>query len=110
MPFLLKFLVTNLVIVTCALIGRKLPTLGGLIAAMPITTLLVLFWLHADNPGDYRLLADFTRGVFWGIGPTLLFFAAATLCFRRGYPLPLTLAVGFACWFAGALVHQWLVR
>ena len=110
MPFLLKLLATNIVIISCAQLGRRLPTLSGLIAAMPITTVLVLFWLHADDPANYRLLADFSRGVFWGIGPTLLFFAAATLSFRRGLPLPLVISISFACWLAGAAVHQWLVK
>lgn len=110
MPFLFKLVVTNLIIIACARIGRNHPTLGGLIATMPLTSLLVLIWLHLDNPGDFRLMTDYTRGVLWGIIPTILFFAAAFLCFRRQLPLPLALSAGFAVWLAGAAVHQWLVR
>jgi uncharacterized membrane protein (GlpM family) len=110
MPFLLKLLVTNVIIIGCAQLGRKVPTLSGLIATMPITSLLVLIWLAADNPGDYRLFTAYTRGVLWGIVPTVLFFAAVWLCFRRQAPLPLALSAGFSVWLAGALVHQWLVK
>jgi uncharacterized membrane protein (GlpM family) len=108
--FLLKLLITNVIIVFCSQIGRKFPTLGGLIATMPLTSLLVLVWLHSDNPGDYRLMTDYTRGVLWGIIPTILFFAVAYYCFRRQLSLPLTLSAGFGVWLAGALAHQWLVR
>jgi hypothetical protein len=42
--------------------------------------------------------------------PTILFFAAAYLCFRRQLPLPLVLSAGFGVWLAGAAVHQWLLN
>ncbi|HEX9023704.1 MAG TPA: DUF3147 family protein, partial [Geobacteraceae bacterium] len=77
---------------------------------MPLTSLLVLIWLHLDNPGDFRLLTDYTRGVLWGIIPTILFFVAVQYSFRRQLPFSLALTGGFAVWFGGAIVHQWLVR
>lgn len=110
MQFFLKLVITNVIIVLCTRIGTKHPTLGGLIATMPLTSLLVLVWLYTDNPGNYRLMTDYTRGVLWGIIPTILFFAATYLCFRRHLPLPLVLSAGFGVWLAGALVHQWLLK
>lgn len=110
MPFLVKLIAANFIIVACAQIGRRYPSLGGLIATMPLTSLLVLIWLHLDKPGDFRLMTDYTRGVLWGIIPTILFFAAVYYCFRRQLPFSLALSAGFAVWLAGAVVHQWLVR
>jgi uncharacterized membrane protein (GlpM family) len=110
MPFLVKLLAANIIIVVCVQLGKKYPSLGGLIATMPLTSLLVLIWLHLDRPGDFRLMTDYTRGVLWGIIPTILFFAAAQYCFRRQLPFSLALSAGFAVWFGGAVVHQWLVR
>ncbi|GFE57314.1 DUF3147 family protein [Geobacter sp. AOG1] len=110
MPFLFKLIVTNAVIIGCAQLGKRLPSTSGLIATMPLTSLLVLLWLAADNPGDYRLLTAYTRGVLWGIIPTILFFMAVWLCFRRQTTLPLALSAGFGVWLTGALVHQWLVK
>ncbi|HWI39865.1 MAG TPA: DUF3147 family protein [Verrucomicrobiae bacterium] len=110
MPFFLKLLITNGVIVSCVMLGRRYPSLAGLIATMPLTSLLVLVWLRLDNPDDRGLLTAYTRGVLWGIVPTILFFSVAYLCFRRNLPLPLALGGGFAAWLVGALAHQWLVR
>ena len=110
MQFFVKLLITNAVIVTCVLLGKRLPTLAGLIAAMPLTTLLVLVWLYTDAPGDPRLLEKYTAGVLWGIVPTALFFAAAWFCFRHRIPFSVTIALSFAVWLVGAVVHQWLVR
>jgi len=110
MQFAVKLLLANLIIIACTQIGRKFPSLGGLIATMPLTSLLVLLWLYSDNPGDSRLMTDYTRGVLWGVIPTVLFFAVALVCFRRQWPLPLVLSVSFAAWLAGAAVHQWLLK
>jgi uncharacterized membrane protein (GlpM family) len=110
MQFIIKLLLTNVVIILCAQIARKSPTLAGLIATMPLTSLIVLVWLQMDSPGDFRLMTDYTRGVLWGIIPTILFFAAAHACFRRQLPLSIALSAGFGIWLAGAVVHQWLVR
>ncbi|WP_243369809.1 DUF3147 family protein [Geotalea sp. SG265] len=110
MQFALKLLLTNVIIIVCTQIGRKFPTLGGLIATMPLTSLLVLLWLYNDNPGDFRLMTEYTRGVLWGIIPTVLFFVVALFCFRRQLPLPLVLFAGFGFWLVGAVLHQWLLK
>lgn len=108
--FFVKLLIANAIIVSCALLGRRFPTMAGLIATMPLTSLLVLVWLHTDNPGDLRLMTDYTRGVLWGIIPTILFFAVAWFCFRSRIPVTLALSASFTVWLAGAAVHQWLLR
>jgi uncharacterized membrane protein (GlpM family) len=110
MQFFLKLLITNAVIVSCVAMGKRMPTLAGLIATMPLTSLLVLVWLRSDNKGDLKLLEKYTGGVLWGILPTILFFAVAFLCFRRGISFPATVSLSFAAWLAGAAVHQWLLR
>jgi F0F1-type ATP synthase assembly protein I len=108
--FLIKLAVSNLIIVACVLIGRRFPSLGGLIATMPLTSLIVLIWLAADNPGNTRLLGDYTRGVLWGILPTIGFFIAAFICLRKGAGLPIVLVVAGSVWLCGALLHQYLLR
>uniref|UniRef100_A0A831UDI4 DUF3147 family protein n=1 Tax=Geobacter metallireducens TaxID=28232 RepID=A0A831UDI4_GEOME len=110
MQTFVKALISLAVIIVAARIGRRFPTLGGLIATMPLTSLLVLLWLWSDAPGDYRLLEGYTRGVLWGIIPTVLFFLTALLLLRRQLPLPMVLAASFGVWLAGAAVHQYFLR
>lgn len=108
--FLIKLVLSNLIIISCVLIGRRFPSLGGLIATMPLTSLIVLVWLATDNPGNSRLLGDYTRGVVWGILPTAAFFMATYFCLRKGAGLPAAMAVAGAVWSGGALLHQYLLR
>ena len=109
MRFLIKLLISIGVIVFCTQIGRKLPTLAGLIAVMPLTGLIVLIWLYLDNPTNFEQMSDYCRGALWGIFPTILFFLTAFICFRKHLPLRVVLCAGFAIWFIAALVHQLLL-
>jgi uncharacterized membrane protein (GlpM family) len=110
MKFLVKLIITNTIIIASVRIGRKFPLLAGLIATMPLTSLLVLVWLQSDHPADYQLLTDYTRGVLWGIIPTVLFFAAVWFGFRRQWPFSVVLTAGGGVWLAGAVVHRLLVH
>ncbi|MHC4555671.1 MAG: DUF3147 family protein [Planctomycetota bacterium] len=110
MRFAIKLLISVCVIVLCTGIGRKLPTLAGLIAVMPLTGLIVLVWLYLDNPGNFNLVTDYTKGALWGIVPSILFFLVAFICFHKHMPLWIVLSASFAVWIAAALVHQWLLR
>jgi len=110
MRFLIKLLISVCIIVLCTEIGRKLPTLAGLIAVMPLTGVIVLIWLYMDNPGDFALMIDYTRGALWGIVPSILFFLTAFFCFRRQLALWIVLCISFAVWFVAAFIHQWLLH
>jgi hypothetical protein len=110
MQFFIKLGLAVAIIVFCSQVGKKFPSLSGLIATMPLTSLLVLAWLHADDPGNPRLMAEYTRGAFWGIIPSLLFFGVLYVCFRRQLPIFVVLSLGFGVWLLGALLHQWLLK
>lgn len=108
--FAVKLLLSVGIILLATQIGRKAPTLAGLIAVMPLTSLLVLLWLYWDHPGDFAIMTDYCSGALLGIVPTVLFFLMALVCFRRHLPLWAVLCASFAVWLLGAFVHQWLIR
>jgi uncharacterized membrane protein (GlpM family) len=87
-----------------------MPTLAGLIAVMPLTGLIVLVWLYLDNPGNFNLMTDYTKGALWGIVPSVLFFLVAFLCFRKQLSLWIVLCASFAVWFVAAFIHQLLLK
>ncbi len=110
MRFIIKLFVSLCIITLCTQIGRKLPTLAGLIAVMPLTGLIVLIWLYLDNPGNFSMMTDYTKGALWGILPTVLFFLVAFLCFQKRLSLWIVLCVSFAVWIVAAFVHQLLLN
>ena len=110
MRLVIKVLISLCVILLCTQIGRKIPSLAGLIAVMPLTGLLVLVWLYLDNPGNFELMMDYTKGALWEIIPSILFFLVAFLCFRKELSLWIVLLASFAIWFAAAFIHQLLLK
>ena len=106
MQFALKLAISITVIIVCSQIGKKFPTLGGLIATMPLTGVIVLVWLYTDDPSNVSLMESYTKGALWGIGPTILFFLSAFICFHLHFSLASVLAISFSVWFTGACIHQ----
>lgn len=110
MSLLFKAAITLAVVLTATVVGRRWPSLGGLLAVMPLSGLLVLILLHVESHGDAATMRGYTRGALFGIIPTALFFTAALIGYRKGWPLSAVLACGFAVWGAAALLHQWWLR
>jgi len=108
--FFIKLLATISIIIFCSQIGRKAPALAGLITAAPIITVITLLWLWSDDPGNLKLMTDYTKSVLWGIIPTIFFFIAAFMCFKKQLSILPTLAFSFAAWLIPAVIHQILLK
>ena len=103
--FIVKITVSALIIAGVSELAKRMPSLGGLIAAMPLTTLLALIWLYAET-GDYQLAHTFTRSVLFAIIPTIFFFISALYLFKRGASFITILLVSFVIFIAAAAIHQ----
>jgi len=110
MQILVKALLSVAVILIATAIGKKVPSAAGLIGVMPLTGALVLVWIYVENRGDPGIMQEFAKGALWGILPSILFFLAALICFKKQMPLPVVLAASFGVWTAAAIVHQWMLR
>jgi len=106
--FVIKVTVSALIIAGVSELAKRMPSLGGLIAAMPLTTLLALIWLYAET-GDYQLAYAFTRSVLFAIIPTIFFFITALYLFRRGASFITILMASFVIFIAAAAVHQYFL-
>lgn len=110
MHLFIKIALTLAVILTATAVGRKWPSLAGLVGVMPLTGALVLVWVALDSGSDPRVMQQFTKGALWGLLPTVLFFLTAFLCFRKELSLPATLVFSFGVWLISACLHQWLLK
>jgi uncharacterized membrane protein (GlpM family) len=110
MEFFIKLLISMVIIIVSTQIGRRFPSLSGLIATMPLVSVIILVWIYSDNPGNFTLMEDFTKAALWGIVPSILFFLVAYVCFVKHYPIGIVLSASFGTWLIGAFVHQWMLR
>lgn len=107
---IIKILISLTIILLCTAVGKKLPSLAGLIGVMPLTGFLVMVFLYYESHGDTNIMTSYTKAALWAIIPSILFFLVAFFCFKKQLSLPVVIAVSFAVWVAGAIVHQWLLR
>lgn len=49
MQFALKIIFTIVVVLVATGVGKKLPSISGLIATMPLTSLVVMIWLSIEK-------------------------------------------------------------
>lgn len=82
---IIKYLLTSAVVVVVSEFARRSDRLGGLIAALPLVTLLALVWLHLDNQSEQKI-ANHAWYTFWYVLPTLpMFLAFPSLQARWGF-------------------------
>jgi F0F1-type ATP synthase assembly protein I len=96
-----KYLVTAVVVVLVSEIAKRSDKLGGLIAALPLVTLLTLIWLYAENQPQQKI-ANHAWYTFWYVIPTLpMFLVFPALLPRLGFwpTLLICIAVTVACFW-----------
>jgi uncharacterized membrane protein (GlpM family) len=99
---LTKYLLTALVVVVVSEAARRSDRLGGLLAALPLVTVLALIWLHLERQSEARIAAH-AWYTFWYVLPTLpMFLAFPWLLPRFGFwpTLALSAVLTLACFGA----------
>jgi uncharacterized membrane protein (GlpM family) len=82
---LAKYALTAGVVVLISEVAKRSGRLGGLVAALPLVTLLALIWMHVEGQPQSKV-GDFARYTFWYVLPTLpMFLLLPTLLPRIGF-------------------------
>jgi F0F1-type ATP synthase assembly protein I len=80
-----KYLITSGMVVAVTEAAKRSDRFGGLIAALPLVTLLTLIWLHAEHQPEDKI-ANHASYTFWYVVPTLpMFLAFPALLPRIGF-------------------------
>jgi hypothetical protein len=81
--FLLKTLLSALLIAGASELARRSTLAGALLVSLPLTSLLAIGWLWHDTHDPVRIAA-FTTETLWLVLPSLLFFIVLPLALRFG--------------------------
>ncbi len=90
------------VILLVSLLRDRSRALAAVIAVMPINIPLALWVVSAATGQDPTKLAAFTRTLFLGLLPGLLWLGLAYAGFRAGWPLWKAVGLAYLVW--GALI------
>ncbi|VXC33639.1 conserved membrane hypothetical protein [Bacillus sp. 349Y] len=92
----LKILVSALVIGAVTEIARRFPTYGGIIAALPLVSLLSIIWLHVQGEASERI-STFAL-VLWGFPATAFLLVIVYLSLQHSLHLYAAIGLGLAGW------------
>ncbi len=93
MLYIVKLFISAGMIVLVSEISKKFPTLGGLIASLPLLSVLGMIWLYRETH-DAELLAVHSLGTFWFVLPSLPMFLVLPWLLRKGTPFAFALSLG----------------
>ena len=82
MLIIYKVLITSLIIVLVSEIAKLNDRIGGLIAAMPLTTFLILFWLYYENVSENKISAHMTYTLLY-LTATVPMFLVFPYCLNK---------------------------
>ena len=80
---LVKAAVSGLIVAAVSEIARRYPGWGGLVASLPLTSLLAMLWLYRDT-GDPGRVAELSVSTMWFFLPSIPLFIALPLLIRSG--------------------------
>ncbi|MDY7221138.1 DUF3147 family protein [Halalkalibacterium halodurans] len=109
MFFVLKMIVSAFVIAIVTEISRRLPTYGGIIAALPLVSLLSLFWLSIQGESETNM-NQFTLGVLIGLPATGFLLLIVYFLTKHSVPFIVSLCAGMAAWAVFIYIQDLLKR
>lgn len=83
MQFLIKTLVSALMIAGISEVAKRSSIFGALIASLPLTSLLAFIWLYYDTQNNQKII-DLSYGIFWLVIPSLALFLILPLLLKSG--------------------------
>ena len=81
---LVKAAISGLLIAIISEVARRSPGWGGLLASLPLTSLIAMIWLWRDTR-DVQRVAELSMGAFWFVLPSLPLFLIIPLLLRSGW-------------------------
>lgn len=81
--YILKLVITALLIVLISEIGKRYSLVGALLAAIPLVSILAMIWMYIDTESSQSAVA-FSQRIVWLIAPSMTLFIAFPLLIKRG--------------------------
>ncbi|MHB1204477.1 MAG: DUF3147 family protein [Rhodospirillaceae bacterium] len=89
---IIKALLSGIIVLAVSEVARRSPSIGGLIASLPLVSILAIIWLWRDT-SDIEQIAKHAEGTFWFVLPSLPMFLVLPVLLRHGVSFWISLGV-----------------
>ncbi len=107
--FLLKILISAIVIATVSELGKKSTTMAVILASLPLTSILAMIWLYYDTYDSNKIIA-LSHGIFWVVLPSLLFFLILPCLLKNGFKFGFAMATSSVAMIGAYLLYVWILK
>jgi len=80
---IIKAAISGVIVAAVSEIARRYPGWGGLVASLPLTSLLAMLWLFRDT-SDAERVAELSVSTIWFFIPSVPLFIALPVLIRSG--------------------------
>lgn len=88
-----KAALSGVLIAIISEVAKRYPGIGGLIASLPLISVLGMIWLWQERP-DPVIMAAHTEATFWFVLPSLPMFLLIPALLKQGFSFWFSLASG----------------
>ncbi len=103
MYYVLKIIITTLLIVAISEVSKRSSLIGAVLASIPLVSVMALLWLYIDT-NDIEKVGALSTSIFWLVLPSLVLFILLPVLLKFGWGFYLSLMVSIAatvlCYFA----------
>lgn len=89
----IKAALSGILIALISEVAKRYPGFGGLVASLPLVSVLGMIWLWRDRP-DASNMAAHAEATFWFVLPSLPMFLVIPAMLRNGVGFWISLAAG----------------
>jgi len=105
--FILKAILSGLLVAAISTIAKRYPGWGGLIASLPLVSVLSMIWLYGETR-DAESVARLSIGAFWFFLPSIPMFLVIPALLHRGVSFVATMAIACIMTIALYAGMNWL--
>ena len=104
---LIKALVSGAIVAAVSEIARRFPGWGGLLASLPLVSVLAMTWLYVDTRDPLKV-ADLAISTFWFFLPSIPMFLIIPALLRSGWSWAATMALAIVITLALYALMFWI--
>ena len=104
--FVIKAILSGLLVAAISTIAKRYPGWGGLVASLPLVSVLSMVWLYGETR-NAESVARLSTGAFWFFLPSIPMFLIIPYMLRSGYSFAVTMVVAIAVTIALYAAMNW---
>jgi hypothetical protein len=109
MLYVVKVILSAVLVVVISEVAKRSPAWGGLLASLPIVSLLAIGWLYYETRDSLKVAA-FARSTLWYVLPSLLFFLLLPILLKAGGAFGTSIGIALGATAAGYLIMSFLLN